>query len=96
MSAAALGLWYELKASRLLRSGLWMSLAGVVGGGLGYVFQVLMGRLLSPADFALFSAVMALGMFAASPLSALTMLVARQVASLVSFGYKGQLRPLRY
>ena len=80
MSAAALGLWEEVRGSRLLRAGLWMSLAGVVGGALGYVFQVLMGRLLSPADFALFSAVMALGMFAASPLSALTMLVARQVA----------------
>ena len=94
MSAAALGLWEEVRGSRLLRAGLWMSLAGVAGGALGYVFQVLMGRLLSPADFALFSAVMALGMFAASPLSALTMLVARQVASLVSLGHKGQLRPL--
>ncbi len=94
MSAAAFGLWYQLRASRLMRSGLWMSLAGVVGGALGYVFQVLMGRMLSPADFALFSAVMALGMFAASPMSALTMLVARQVASLVSLGHKGQLRSL--
>ncbi len=94
MSAAALGLWEEVRGSRLLRAGLWMSIAGVAGGALGYVFQVLMGRLLSPADFALFSAVMALGMFAASPLSALTMLVARQVASLLSLGHEGQLRPL--
>lgn len=93
MSAAALGLWEEVRGSRLLRAGLWMSVAGVAGGALGYLFQVLMGRLLSPADFALFSAVMALGMFAASPLSALTMLVARQVATLVSGGNQGQFRP---
>ena len=94
MIAAALGLWEELRGSRLLRAGLWMSLAGVAGGALGYLFQVLMGRLLSPADFALFSAVMALGMFASSPMSALTMVVSRQVASFVSLDHNGQLWPL--
>lgn len=94
MSAALFDLWHELRSSRLLRSGMWMSIAGVAGGGLGYVFQVLMGRLLSSADFALFSAVMALGAFAASPLGALTMLVTRRVAVLASCGSQGQFRPL--
>lgn len=68
--------------SALFRGGSVMTVAGVLGGILGYVYQILMGRMLSPGEFALLSALMALLGFTASPLGAVTMAVARQVSSL--------------
>lgn len=57
-----------------------MSGANLLAGILGYVFQVLMGRLLTPGEFALFSAILALSMFLSSPLVALFMIVSRRVS----------------
>jgi len=68
--------------SALFRGGSVMTVAGVLGGILGYVYQILMGRMLAPGEYALLSALMALLMFTGSPLSALTMAVTRQVSSL--------------
>lgn len=84
----------ELLATRLLRAGLGMTIAGLVGGLLGYAFQVLIGRLLSPGEYALFSAVMALTMFASSPLGAVHMLIARRVASFRAHNQLALLRRL--
>lgn len=71
-----------LLSNKLLRVGFWLSSAGVISGLLGYVFQILMGRLLSPSEFALFSALMALNIFFMSPFGALNMLVSRRVSVL--------------
>jgi O-antigen/teichoic acid export membrane protein len=49
---------------------------------LGYVYQVMMGRMLGPSDFALFSAISALIMFIASPLNAMFMIISRRVTIL--------------
>jgi O-antigen/teichoic acid export membrane protein len=73
---------HTLRCNKLLQAGFWLSGAGVVGGLLGYVFQVLMGRLLSPPEFALFSAIMALTTFFMSPLGAMSMLLSRRVSTL--------------
>jgi len=55
--------------------------AGTVGAGiLGYVFQVLMGRMLSTADYGLFNALMALFAVFSAPLATLLMIVARKVS----------------
>ena len=69
-------------SSKLLRAGFWLPGANVGVGLLGYVYQVLMGRMLSPADFALLSAVMALITFFSSPLSAMFMVISRRVSAL--------------
>ena len=63
-------------SSAWLRSGLLLTGLNLAAGGLGYVYQVLMGRLLTPADFALFTALMALAVICAAPLNALVMLLA--------------------
>lgn len=71
-----------VRHSPLLKAGAWLTLASILGGALGYAYQILMGRLLSPGDFALFSAVMALFMFTGSPLNALFMVVSKRVSTL--------------
>jgi O-antigen/teichoic acid export membrane protein len=71
-----------------------MTVANVMGGALGYAYQVLMGRLLTPAEFALFSAVLALGLFFGSPMGALFMVVSRQVSTLLAQGGGHMLRTL--
>ena len=57
-----------------------MFVATVGGGLLGYVFQILMGRMLSVVDYGLFIAMMALLILVSVPLSTLTMLVSRRVS----------------
>lgn len=71
-----------LGTSRLLHAGFWLTVANVIGGGLGYVYQILMGRMLSPTEFALFSAITGLYMFFFSPLGAMVMIISRRVSTL--------------
>ena len=68
-----------------------LTVAAIIAGALGYVFQILMGRLLPDEEFAVFSALNALSMVFGSPLAALVMLIARRVASLQAAGEDGAL-----
>ena len=70
----------RLFTGKLARASGLMFVATVGGGLLGYVFQVLMGRMLSVADYGLFIAMMALLVLVAVPLSTLTMLVSRRAS----------------
>jgi len=70
----------ELLFGKLARASIWMVAAGIAAGALGYVFQVLMGRMLVPAEFALFCAIMALFSILCAPLGTLLMLVSRKVS----------------
>lgn len=65
-------------------SGRSLLLAGVIllTGVLGYAYQVVMGRLLSPPDFAQLSSLLALIMFSASPLNAISMVLTRHISTL--------------
>jgi O-antigen/teichoic acid export membrane protein len=65
---------------KLFRASGLLVFVGIAAGLMGYLFQVAMGRLLSPADYGLFSALMAIFMILVSPLQTLTMLVSRKVA----------------
>lgn len=66
--------------SKLARASAWMFAGTVAGGLLGYVFQVVMGRMLSTPDYGLFSAMMALFMVFAAPLGTLMMVISRKVS----------------
>ena len=72
----------HLFRNRLLRASSHLTLAAICAGGLGYVFQVLMGRLLCDSEFATFSSLNSLTMIIGSPLAALMMLIAKRVAEL--------------
>lgn len=66
--------------SKLARASVWLFVGGIAGGILGYVFQVLMGRMLSTREYGLFSAMMALFAVLAAPLGTLMMVVSRKVS----------------
>jgi len=74
-----------LKKSELkvfFKAGFLLTTASVIVGILGYFFQILVGRMLKPEDFAVFSALLALYILLGSPFSALNMLVTRHVSIL--------------
>lgn len=64
---------------KLLRVGLLMTVVSVMGGAMGYVFQILMGRMLSPQDFALYAAIMSVAVVMTSPISAVFTVVSRNI-----------------
>ena len=70
----------ELWRSRLARAGSGLLIAGIVGGVLGYAFQVAMGRLLSAADYGRLNALMSLLMVLAVPLGTVGMVITRRFA----------------
>jgi O-antigen/teichoic acid export membrane protein len=70
------GLFY----SKLARASAWLFVGSIAGGILGYVFQVLMGRMLSTHEYGLFSAVMALFAVFSAPLGTLMMVISRKVS----------------
>ena len=59
-----------------------LSVASIFAGGFGYMYQILMGRMLAPEDFAKLSAAVGLVVFGTSFFGAISMLVARHVSSL--------------
>lgn len=75
--AAVAGLF----TSKLAKASGLMFVSTVAGGVLGYVFQVLMGRLLSVADYGLFVTLMALLAVIGVPLGALNMVMSRKASA---------------
>lgn len=65
---------------RLARAGSGLVLAGIMGGILGYAFQIAMGRLLSAADYGRLNALMSLLMILAVPLGTVAMVITRRFA----------------
>jgi O-antigen/teichoic acid export membrane protein len=70
----------QLFYSKLARASAWLFVGGIASGLLGYVFQVLMGRMLRVQEYGLFIAMMSLSIVLSTPLSALTMVVSRKIS----------------
>lgn len=70
-----------LFSSKLAKASGLIFVSTIAGGLLGYVFQVLMGRLLSIADYGLFVTFMALLTVIGVPFSALSMVVTRKAST---------------
>lgn len=70
------------RLNRFIKYGFLLTALQIASGFLGYVYQILMGRMLSPSEFALFSAVMALFMFCSAPMAAFSMVIVRKVSAL--------------
>jgi O-antigen/teichoic acid export membrane protein len=65
---------------KLARASAWLFVGSLAGGVLGYVFQILMGRMLSTQEYGLYSAVMALFAVLGAPTGTLMMVVSRKVS----------------
>lgn len=66
--------------SHLLRAGLALSLLGIATGGLGYIFQLAMGEILSAEAFTTFNAILAISVVICSPVGAVQTVAARHVS----------------
>jgi O-antigen/teichoic acid export membrane protein len=71
--------------NRFIKYGFLLTAVQITSGFLGYIYQILVGRLLSPSEFALFSAVMALFMFCSAPMAAFSMVIVRKVSALRAY-----------
>jgi O-antigen/teichoic acid export membrane protein len=71
--------------NRFIKYGFLLTALQITSGFLGYIYQILVGRMLSPSEFALFSAVMALFMFCSAPMAAFSMVMVRKVSTLRAY-----------
>lgn len=86
----------RLVDSPILRAGALLTATSVLTGVVAYAFQVAMGRMLSPHDFAVFNATLALSAVICSPIGAPAAVVSRQVAMIAATGGRSAVRKLYY
>ena len=70
----------SLVTGKLVRASTWIFISTIIAGILGYIFHVLMGRMLSTQEYGLFGSIMALFAVVAAPISTLMMVVSRKVS----------------
>ena len=68
-------------STTLTGASIWLVGGGLVIGLFGYVFQILMGRMLTVEEYGLFNALMAHTVVLSAPMGALMMMVSRKVSS---------------
>jgi len=71
----------QLFLGKLVTASSWLVIGGMAGGMLGYIFHIIMGRMLSVAEYGTFTALMAVMLLTGAPLSTLSMLVSRKVSA---------------
>ena len=78
-----------LQFSELARASSFLFAGGILAGVLGYAFQIVVGRLLTVFEFGLFASIMALVTIINAPVSALTIIISKQVSKLRATENKG-------
>lgn len=86
----------QLFLGKLARASSWLFVGGVAGGILGYLFQIIMGRMLSVAEYGIFSALMAMIVVIRAPMTTLSMIISRRVSTYRSEQDNGKLGYLFY
>jgi len=86
----------QLFKGKFARASAWMLVGTIVVGLLGYVFQVLMGRMLSTEEYGLFIAMMALFNWFATPLNTLMMVISRKISEYLSRQDSGSITHFYY
>lgn len=71
----------RLVLGKLVRASSWLFIGGIAGGMLGYLFQIIMGRMLSVSEYGIFSALMAIMVVIGAPITTLTMIISRRVSA---------------
>jgi O-antigen/teichoic acid export membrane protein len=75
---------------RLLSSSAYLFVSTVAGGLLGYAYQIVMGRFMSPEDYGLFMALMALVPVLSVPLATIHMSVSRRLSQYMALGQRDE------
>lgn len=79
---------------RLARASLWLLVSNLATGVLGYAYQIVMGRMLPPADYGLLSAMVALGVILPVPLGAAMLILTRKFSEYRARGEDGRVSQL--
>ncbi len=81
MTESRIKRWVRLNSSdSMLTSGVFLIISNIAIGLGGYIYQIIVGRSIGPAEFAIFSTIMALSQIFGAPLGALLMVVSKAVA----------------
>jgi O-antigen/teichoic acid export membrane protein len=81
---------------KLAKASFGLFVGGITAGVLAYIFQILMGRMLDPHDYGVFSAIMALSAVVSAPLGTLLMAVSKQVSTYRAIDDKGSITHFYY
>jgi O-antigen/teichoic acid export membrane protein len=71
----------QVLLTKLVRASSWLFMGGIAGGILGYLFQIIMGRMLSVSEYGIFSALMAMMVVIGAPMISLSMIISRRVSA---------------
>jgi len=71
----------QLFLGKLARASSWLFVGGIATGILGYLFQIIMGRMLSVTEYGIFSALMAMMVVVGAPMTTLSMIISRRVSA---------------
>jgi len=66
---------------KLAKAGSWLFIGSIISGILGYLFQIILGRMLSVAEYGVFNTIISIMVLTGAPLITLLMLVSRKVSS---------------
>lgn len=83
-----------INKSHFLWLSLFIILANVFSGALGYLYQIIIGRLLEPSEFVKFSAIISLLVLFNSPLTTLLTVASKEVAHLKALNQISHIRNL--
>ncbi len=84
----------SLFCGRLARTSIWLFVANLLTGILGYVYQIIMGRMLSTSEYGLLSAMVALGLIVTLPLSVAVVVLTRKFAEYQAHNAIGRISDL--
>lgn len=79
---------------QLARASLWLLVANLATGVLGYAYQIVMGRMLPPSDYGLLSAMVAFGVVLPVPLGAVMLILTQKFAEYRAHGEEGRVAHL--
>jgi O-antigen/teichoic acid export membrane protein len=71
----------QLFFGKLAKASFWLLAGSLIAGALGYVFQIVMGRMLSVPEYGVFNALMAIIMIFGATLNTLSMVLSRKVSA---------------
>lgn len=65
---------------KIFISGSWLSVANIFAGLFGYIYQIMLGRLLIPVEYSSFNAIMAITVIFISPFSSIFIIISRRIS----------------
>ena len=81
-----------MRDEKFIRAGLTLSFLGIAAGAMGYLYQIVIGRMFAPSEYSLFSSLMALIGFLMAPISGISLIITRKVSFYRAHNLTGALR----